>query len=1263
MQTSFPVFDADQVLTNTHLNDLRKYLDEQNRLTRSKLIGCGIVCGLEITVGTSSIKISKGCGLTSQGFLITLCDNEYTHVIPYNAPEFPEDFDFISQCGSGVAGSIPFYKPGFTDPMLQLITSAQLNELSADIKATAVALSSLSNQVLAELAVVLFLEAEQLKLKNCDTNDCNDKGSRMDFEPKVLLIKKAVLDKITVNNPGKGTKNPLPHVELKRYNVPVKNVLTTSAVLAAFAAITDDVTIDKIDLALNGSYTNYSYLLEESSGNPFGGVGNALKLAKQKILTNNPLVIQYFYDFLDDLVKTYNEFREKAYYVNSECCTDEMRFPLHLVLGEATANTLTGKQSAYRQFFIYSPLFDAQSYQLGEIRFLFNKLKLLILNFTPDVPSEFGKRQIKITPSSFGKTQLGDRCIPYYYNLKVGAGQSSLLQFWNYKKTIEGEADYNLGYKSDEYTDASNTLVREPLLFDIEKYNFFRIEGHIGKQVATALPDILEIKQENNLPLEVIALSADFIGAILKGEEPQCVIQDLESDYRVLIAEFICKLHDAFCNIYRFEFKPKALDLHLVRAKEELVKGLVTNTVDDEDEDEVNELIAKTDFEGLTINHPILSRLVSESHLTKIYQKGSSLRKICGVKKGSIGDIYLSNIAGNIFTNPISLDTRIKAASLYFRFFELIDSIESMFKILLTNELSELNMTEFKTAYNRYEKAVKNLAKQLRLITDKVQVFLSTCIVEQLEALKDEYRRRINQYKLAQKFNNYFKKHGGIEHKAGVVRGGTFILVYFEDTRNRKFDVSALFVNKNLGKLMLAKHPDLIDRDVSDEEIKAATDELQTAVEFKCPEQFTYFTNAVKDFLDADKNIPLASRDALLAAIRKPPQRTAFPFTSGTVIADFYVPYICCSDCTPVSYVLQSSEPAPLRIVAGDPLCNESGTEYKVNIEVDGGTPPYVITASGAQLTDQFVVLKSGSPDLKVSVKDSEGKTAEAVIKSHTCQVPCNLPCGGNSTACHYILWISKPVSKLVMEPRNATLKLIDENLKEVPIDILPIFKDVLAANQNVLTSTNFDAVFKALFDKINGLIPGQFIGNNQPMFAYDAQTQLLIIDKFDCHDFSMTFEVSFMLNDQLMNLLVMYEKTGVTIVDTQRQTKFLVPPFGCIAVNKCTGVKVEKCNNKPVIKELIGNQVEFNKPVFEFSIQPDFNTYLWFFHSGLPIYSTGAKPQVQLLPSNDNPLVRVIGITKEGCFALREERVKLNVIVGNVKKKDTTKPPKGKNK
>ena len=45
---AYIIFEPDQVLTNDHLNELFDYLDVQERLTRNKLIGIGIVCGLEI---------------------------------------------------------------------------------------------------------------------------------------------------------------------------------------------------------------------------------------------------------------------------------------------------------------------------------------------------------------------------------------------------------------------------------------------------------------------------------------------------------------------------------------------------------------------------------------------------------------------------------------------------------------------------------------------------------------------------------------------------------------------------------------------------------------------------------------------------------------------------------------------------------------------------------------------------------------------------------------------------------------------------------------------------------------------------------------------------------------------------------------------------------------------------------------------------------------------------------------------------------------
>src|SRR5213592_851003 len=107
---NFPVFEADQVLSNRHLNDLFNYLDQQDRLTRSKLIGSGIVCGLEIVYTQEGIHVTRGAAVTSQGFMLLHCENDYTHHIPYSTPEKPKDLSFISQCKDAETSSLPFYK-------------------------------------------------------------------------------------------------------------------------------------------------------------------------------------------------------------------------------------------------------------------------------------------------------------------------------------------------------------------------------------------------------------------------------------------------------------------------------------------------------------------------------------------------------------------------------------------------------------------------------------------------------------------------------------------------------------------------------------------------------------------------------------------------------------------------------------------------------------------------------------------------------------------------------------------------------------------------------------------------------------------------------------------------------------------------------------------------------------------------------------------------------------------------------------------------
>ena len=569
IQNTFPVFEADQVLTNQHLNDLFNYLDEQDRLTRCKLLGSGVVCGLEITHTSSAINISKGCGLTSQGFIILFCDhfdsNAYTNYIPYPTSLFPNDLQLIIQCGLDPdKNHIPFYSSNdsknsanMVNGLFLLLTDEEYNALDANTKSTAIEISQSGN--LSDYVVVLFLEVKESSLKNCDTNNCNDKGSRMDFTVRPLLVNKKLLSSF---GSGSGVDNnpQFMHVELRRYNVPFKSLNTSNDVLNAFINLLDDNTIQNLSDDMNYCFQEYGYLLDSTASNPFDPFFSDFKTSLKLAISQWPLLIQYFYDFIDDLIKAFYEFRYKVRNVAGECCGDEMKFPFHLVLGEAAVNTNSNTQAAYRQYFIYSPLFDGQNEEMSEIRSILRRMELMVETFllkgmTAAEFRIFIDRIIKITPSSYGSRFLSERCIPYYYDVideKNPNNSSSLFYYWNYEKTKRGDEKFNLSYNALSYS--NDDTVINPLYYDIEPFNFFRIEGHIGKPINTALSTIKSMQQQLNLPFDVIALSADYIGALMKGEDPDCCIQDLESDYRILIADFICKLHDAYCYVSKLSY-------------------------------------------------------------------------------------------------------------------------------------------------------------------------------------------------------------------------------------------------------------------------------------------------------------------------------------------------------------------------------------------------------------------------------------------------------------------------------------------------------------------------------------------------------------------------------------------------------------------------------------------------------------------------------------------------------------------------------------
>src|SRR6516162_3411414 len=68
----YPDYQPDQILNADQLNHSFAFNEQQERLTRTNLIGIGIVCGLKATKSSDgkTVTITKGTGVTSHGYLI-----------------------------------------------------------------------------------------------------------------------------------------------------------------------------------------------------------------------------------------------------------------------------------------------------------------------------------------------------------------------------------------------------------------------------------------------------------------------------------------------------------------------------------------------------------------------------------------------------------------------------------------------------------------------------------------------------------------------------------------------------------------------------------------------------------------------------------------------------------------------------------------------------------------------------------------------------------------------------------------------------------------------------------------------------------------------------------------------------------------------------------------------------------------------------------------------------------------------------------------
>ncbi len=1045
------VFEPDQVLTNDHLNETFNYLDQQNRWTRNKLIGIGIVCGLDIVLNPGVIEITKGCGITSQGYLISQDTTDYTYYVPYTPVDMPADLPFT------YTGNLPFFKPYCANKNLwTLITDDQYDNLEAAQQANAVTISSATNFLL-DYVVVLFLEASETDLKNCNMLDCNNSGSTMAFTLRPLLV--AVNDlpgavipvsEVLTINPSlllSLNLNSSHQVTLKRFNVPYIPLNTSNDVINAFVNLVDDPTLSQISFAYNYCYDSYSGLVDVTT-NPFTNLLTNLQAYRNAVLTQNPVFIQYFYDFVDDLIKAYNEFSAKVSIISGTCCPDENLFPLHLVLGSASQGTDAFNKDNYRDYFMYSNLFSQMGNDATEAMLLFNRMVIMVNSFTLQSQALALQAALKITPSQYELPLLSDRAIPYYYQLNTSGAE--LYKYWNYYKTSHGNAVSNLSYNSTLYN--TNTTVTQPLLYDIERYNFLRVEGHIGQNYQTVLSALVSQQLNYNLPFDVVAVSADQLqtGAAL----PQCNLNDLDTDYQLIIAEAACKIHTIFCFVSKMPYQAPTIGL--------------TNEVNRDISFNVDATAAPTiKFSEFRLDTAALNLTLLDPATT--YQKGDFMRKYCPPVANTIGSAYLNILSNGAFANPIQINQNNTLTAVYFYLFAFIDAVEQMMYLLQTNTLAQLDMTAFNTANQTYltdvalvldiltgltiqdaaaastdtnaaDAAFVTLAEdiELGLLAEELGVLTNICIYERLQVLAAEYSTRLTQYQKQLNFLTYYKNHPGLEHKAGVPKGGTFVLVYHSGaaisslanntaaTLNLANAVRATAANQVLATAVKSAQTTAIaaqsaqpvataaqsaptaaaqssatavpQADIMADVAKQAvvqspvvnTDQAmlninqpvvqsptmvlntdQTMLNINQTVVNTDVTNTslnnlddtslnlITSFVNACTDAPADTKQTVLGILNRLPVFTRRPtatysIADGAIIADFYIPYMCCSDCPPVAYMFPEPvtpvQPKPT-VTMGTTFCQTDSNAEPITVSAPGGTFNTITGLDGTKLT------------------------------------------------------------------------------------------------------------------------------------------------------------------------------------------------------------------------------------------------------------------------------------------------------------------------
>lgn len=851
---AIPVFKPNQALTADHLNDLRAFLDQEDRLTRRALIGIGVLCGFRLDVNANAdVLIGKGVAVTSEGHLIAedavVCDR----FVPYTVP-LPSGEDVPPD--QVAEARYPFL---FPDGETQ-IDAWELLTTEAAVPPGETAPTDIASSFLADKTVMLFLEMTEESLKNCSINDCSDKGAELQYVLRRLLIRRSDADAIIAKEaeiagfPTDRANHPslaLKFLRVEDLGLARNGIASFPALFARILQIAARLGAE-LPQALNGAYAAYKHLLEDlypAAEFPEGPFPDDYFGNLWGNLAAQPFLAQYFYDYMLDAALAYNAFVDRARALDCECLANAARFPKHVLLGDplAAPKGFATEVSTPAQFAAYDPLKASTGFGPSprpirrrtpwtpacagpvrdDLRALFHRLTLLGHAFQL---RGLLQEEIRVTPSRHDAAPLGDRGIPPYYAFTV---QSDLFRVWSPEKT---RANLLSTVYSHQFSRRDG---EHPYLYRIDGEDFHAVAGHVGKSLDQAIRELIVHKRVLGLDFAIepvwmsLALADDGEGQQLDEQTRQRALQAMQKliicrmgDFEVVLLTLLAALFAFLVFIVRALGRQLATDhvkvSRLTQLEREAGGGATGTTGRELAAKDIARLTAIARMDALRrpevaafaaqrldpkerlANREASKKLLGEFR-QKTPEKGAATKALVGdAGETSIAGIYLavkdSADGASLFERTRDRVARLRigtdnpeAAERVFNAVALIDSAETLMARASVRSLAEFDAAGTEAAYQDFSDRLEVYAKRAPADPEEVDrttaasnlaiADYSSAVAAQTATfssagLLGEAQRRIVAIFQDLTLAGYARRHPGLEHRAGVPKGGTLVLAY-----------------------------------------------------------------------------------------------------------------------------------------------------------------------------------------------------------------------------------------------------------------------------------------------------------------------------------------------------------------------------------------------------------------------------------------------------------------------------------------------------